>query len=53
VALGALGLLFTEDQSLKSIPAILADVLEDRHEKNSKKKIAILYLKSKCGYFAN
>jgi hypothetical protein len=53
VALGAFGFLFAEDQRLKLLLAIFADVLEDGHEGNSRKKIAIFYLKSKCGHFAN
>jgi hypothetical protein len=52
LALRALRFLFAEDQSLELVLAFLADVLKDGHE-NSAKKIAVFYLKSKCGYFAN
>jgi hypothetical protein len=53
VALRAFGFLFAEDQGLKLVLAILADVLEYRHEENSTKKNAVFYLKSKCGHCAN
>jgi hypothetical protein len=53
LALWALGLLFAEDESLELVVAFLADVLKDGHGENSAKKIAVFYLKSKRGYFAN
>src|SRR5712692_8875690 len=53
LALRALGFLFAEDQSLELVLAFLADVLEDGHEENSAQKIAVFYLKSKRGHFAN
>jgi hypothetical protein len=36
--------LFAEDQGLELVLAFLADVLEDGHEENSGKKIAVFYL---------
>src|ERR1700682_5064609 len=53
LALRAFGLLLAEDQSLELVLAFLADVLEDGHEENSVKKIAVFNLNSKRGYFAN
>jgi hypothetical protein len=40
LALWALGFLLAKDQRFELVIAFLADVLEDRHEENSAKKIS-------------
>ena len=52
LALGTLGFLFAENQGLELVLAFFADVLEDGHGKTPK-RIAVFYLKSKCGHSAN
>src|SRR5260370_30472154 len=47
LALRAFGLLLAENQSLELVLAFLADVLEDGHEENSVKRIAVLQFKLK------
>src|SRR6202048_5369082 len=53
LALRAHGFLLAENQSLELVVAFLADVLEDGHEENSVKRIAVFNLNSNRGYFAN
>src|SRR5260370_25657256 len=53
LALRAHSFLLAENQSLELVLAFLADVLEDGHEENSVKRIAVFNLNSNRGYFAN
>src|SRR6202162_1134229 len=53
LALRAHDFLLAENQSLELVLAFLADVLEDGHEENSVKRIAVFNLNSNRGYFAN
>src|SRR3984893_7018014 len=53
LALRAHSFLLAENQRLELVLAFLADVLEDVHEENSVKRIAVFNLNSNRGYFAN